>query len=122
MPEIDPLLQGDHLYAWPAKLPRNITESLKILRPGWHLGTIKRDRFEPSHALALALQAEECQKTINLSSASQEVYRYLKGESLTIPANHQGWHLITLEHHPLGWGKAVQGQLKNHYPKGLRWL
>ncbi|KAB2953955.1 hypothetical protein F9B85_04265 [Heliorestis acidaminivorans] len=97
-------------------------EGIKFLRLGWHLGTIKRDRFEPAHAFALSLTAEGCQKKINFSSQSEEIYRYLKGESLLIDANQQGWHLVTVDNYPLGWGKAVQGQLKNHYPKGLRWL
>ena len=32
-------------------------KGLKVLRPGLHLGTLKKNRFEPTHALALALGA-----------------------------------------------------------------
>ncbi|WP_286230659.1 RsmF rRNA methyltransferase first C-terminal domain-containing protein [Neobacillus mesonae] len=28
-------------------------KNIKVLRAGWHLETIKKNRFEPSHALAL---------------------------------------------------------------------
>lgn len=44
---------GDQLYS----LPAGITSlaGLHVLRPGLHLGTLKKKRFEPSLALALAL-------------------------------------------------------------------
>jgi NOL1/NOP2/fmu family ribosome biogenesis protein len=29
-----------------------------------------------------------------------------------------GWTLVTVDGWPLGWGKRVQGVLKNHYPRG----
>ena len=32
---------------------------LKIVRPGLHMGTMKKNRFEPSHALALSMKKEE---------------------------------------------------------------
>ena len=31
-----------------------------------------------------------------------------------------GWTLITVDGYSIGWGKTVKGQIKNHYPKGLR--
>ena len=33
----------------------------------------------------------------------------------------KGWTLVTHAGLALGWGKASGGQVKNHYPKGLRW-
>ena len=44
---------GDNLYLAPKDMPG--LKGLKVLRPGLHLGEIKKNRFEPSHALALAL-------------------------------------------------------------------
>lgn len=35
---------------------------LKVLRPGLELGTVKKDRFEPAHALALWLKTCENQQ------------------------------------------------------------
>ena len=46
-------LVGSYLYALPPELPD--LSGLRFLHPGWWLGTIKKDRFEPSHALALGL-------------------------------------------------------------------
>lgn len=114
------VLFGDQLYIMPDALPD--LNRLKIVRAGWHLGTVKKDRFEPAHALAMALPAGRWQRSINLDPDSQEVYRYLKGESLPVQSGEQGWTVVTVDGYPLGWGKLVRGQLKNHYPKGLRWL
>ncbi len=51
---------GDHLYLAPVGMPG--LGGLKVMRPGLHLGTIKKDRFEPSHALALFLKKEDVKR------------------------------------------------------------
>ncbi|MBD5546635.1 MAG: RNA methyltransferase [Lachnospiraceae bacterium] len=106
---------GDQLYLIPENTPA--LKGLKVLRPGLHLGTLKKKRFEPSHALALSLRPEEASYKLDLSV--EEAVRYLKGE--TFPAQgEKGWYLITVEGYSLGWGKLAGGIMKNHYPKGLR--
>ena len=50
-----PVLFGDALYLAPAGFQ---TDGIRILRAGLHLGTVCRGRFEPSHALAMALEKE----------------------------------------------------------------
>jgi len=112
-------LADTHLYLRPPGLPD--LSGLRVLRLGWWLGTIRRGRFEPSHALALALRQKEACLTLNLSADQPEVYAYLRGEPLRYPGD-DGWLLVTVDGHPLGWGKRVRGIVKNHYPKGLRWL
>ncbi len=93
---------------------------LRIVRPGWHLGTLRKGRFEPSHALAVSLKAEEVGNRLDEPAGSELVTRYLRGETLPMdgPA---GWLLITVAGFPLGWGKRVGSTIKNHYPRGLRW-
>ena len=94
-------------------------KGLKVLRPGLHLGTMKKKRFEPSHALALALKPKEVRYTWDLKSGSLESKQYLSGQ--TFAANgEKGWYLITVDGYSLGWGKLAGGIMKNHYPKGLR--
>ena len=51
---------------------------------------------------------------------AEEVLSFLRGETLDAPGE-DGWTLVTTGGHPLGWAKRVQGRLKSHYPKGLRW-
>ena len=108
-----------------------------MLRPGLHLGTMKKDRFEPAHALALAIRAEDAVLRYDLSAA--EAAKYIAGYALPVSAlehtqqsgrampaknastqKEKGWYLITVEGYSLGWGKHSGGIMKNHYPKGLR--
>ena len=112
------LLFGDQLYLVPAEMIS--LQNLKVLRPGFHLGTIKKNRFEPSHALALSLKEGEVQHTWNLTADSPELMAYLRGESIRAKAP-KGWYLVQVDGYSIGWGKLSNGVLKNHYPKGLRW-
>ena len=106
---------GEQIYLVPQAMVS--MQGMKIVRAGLHLGTDKKNRIEPSHALALALYIEETDRKMELTE--QEAERYLHGESLS-RASGKGWILLTYMGYPLGFGKAVNGQVKNHYPKGLR--
>ena len=48
-----------------------------------------------------------------------EIHKYLKGEELDIDTKN-GIYVITHQGIYLGGGKAVNGRLKNYYPKELR--
>ncbi|MBO5620418.1 MAG: RsmB/NOP family class I SAM-dependent RNA methyltransferase, partial [Butyrivibrio sp.] len=116
---------GDQLYLTPDKTPG--INGLKVIRPGLHLGTVKKDRFEPSHALALAIKPEDVRLTADLSSDSNEIKQYLNGQTLRLSESSfagkekaKGWCLVTTDGYSIGWGKLSSGMLKNHYPKGLR--
>ena len=89
---------------------------LRVLRAGLELGTVKKDRFEPAHALALWLKDCRCQ--VSFPAESGEINAYLHGEVL--PCREKGWCLVKAGSYSLGWGKGDGSQLKNHYPKGLR--
>ena len=126
----DYVLFGDQLYLLPEGFRAAIGEKglsgLKVLRPGLHLGTFKKQRFEPSHALALYLKPKDAKLGISLSPDSGEgAQAYLKGS--TLPAADlaekaaKGWVLVSVGGCSLGWAKLSGGILKNHYPKGLRW-
>ncbi|MFR4511822.1 MAG: RsmF rRNA methyltransferase first C-terminal domain-containing protein [Clostridium sp.] len=102
-------------------------KGLKVLRPGLHIGTIKKNRFEPSHALALWLFPEDAQVQKEVEPDGTEAVKYLKGETLTGDTGmsapcEKGWVLICTGNVSLGWGKMAAGTIKNHYPKGLRWM
>jgi len=111
------LLFGEQLYLMPEHMPA--TRRLHVLRPGLHLGTVKKNRLEPAHALALAISPQEACHSWNLSV--DEARAYLAGQ--TFPAEgEKGWYLITVDGYSLGWGKLAGSVMKNHYPKGLRKL
>ena len=110
---------GDQMYLAPENMPS--PNGLKVMRPGLHLGTIKKDRFEPSHALALALKKEEVQAAVDFEGDSSEIDAFLNGQTLRgLDKKEKGWRLILVDGYSIGWAKAAGGMLKNHYPKGLR--
>ena len=88
------------------------------------MGDLKKNRFEPSQPLALALHKEDIEATISLSVSDERITRYLKGETLNIKpeeaAHKKGWHLLCTDGYPIGFGKLVNGILKNKYPAGWR--
>ena len=104
---------GSTVYRLPEGCPT--LRGLKVLRAGLELGELARGRFVPSHALALAAPARQ---TAEVSAA--DVGRYLRGE--TLPGDARGWAAITFGGLALGWVKGSDGVLKNHFPKGLRWV
>ena len=125
-------MYGNELYR--AACPMDLS-GLRVLRPGLHLGTVKKNRFEPSHSLALFLSAEDVRCSAEICkdrgadalaavAGDRAAAAYLRGESL--PAGdcavkgEKGWCLVTISGFSAGWGKISGGQVKNHYPKGLR--
>ncbi len=108
---------GDNLYEAPLCLPS--LKGLKVLRPGLHIGTLKKNRFEPSHALALALPGAGIRHICNFTAEDAEVRAYLSGQTFPMDGE-KGWYLICVDGFSLGWGKLAGGVMKNHYPKGLR--
>lgn len=112
------ILYGEQLYRVPPQMP-DFT-GLKVLRPGLHLGTFKKKRFEPSHALALVLKPEQVFRKCLLSAEGMEIHSYLHGSILAAEGMDKGWALVCVDGYSIGWAKAAAGVLKNHYPKGLR--
>ncbi len=106
---------GDALLSAPPLPP---LRGVKVLRTGVQLGTLKGKVFAPDHALAMALPAPYALPTVALDRA--DALRYQRGETLPAPETLRGYALATYEGLALGFGKASGGQLKNHYPKGLR--
>lgn len=111
----EPVLFGNRLYLKPEGID---LDGIKVLRCGLELGTIKKNRFEPSHALALALNASELKSCVNLASDDERLMKYLSGD--VIPCDLNGWCVVCVEGYGIGWGKCSGGMMKNHYPKGLR--
>lgn len=112
------ILFGEQLYRIPPEMPD--FAGMKVLRPGLHLGTFKKNRFEPSHALALALKPGEVLRACQLPAEGVEIRSYLGGNTLAAEPSQKGWVLVCAGRYSIGWAKAASGVLKNHYPKGLR--
>ena len=108
------VLFGTSLYWAPEDMPS--LRGIKVMRPGLELGEVKKDRFEPAHALALWLKTAA--NTVDFSAESNEMKAYMHGQ--TLPASKKGWCLVMADGYSIGWGKGDGNTLKNHYPKGLR--
>ena len=114
LPEGKAVSFGQNLFWAPDDLPE--LSRLKVLRPGLELGTVKKDRFEPAHALALWLA--ECLNQQSFGPESEEMKAYLHGD--VVPSEKKGWCLVKAGPYSIGWAKGDGRVLKNHYPKGLR--
>jgi len=110
-------LKGSYLYAIPPGCPD--LGNLNVLRWGWWLGEMKKGRFEPSHALAMGLRADDARERLSLSRDDASTEAYLRGQVVKSPGR-KGWVLVTVDGFPLGWGKRVRDRLKPHFPNWLR--
>lgn len=89
-------------------------KGLNILRNGLKIGAINKNIFIPDHHLSHYLTSEN---SIKLND--EQVKQYLRGESIyyEFPS---GFFPVAYKNINLGYIKSINGQLKNHYPKGLR--
>ena len=118
-----------------------IRKGLIFLRNGLYLGEIRKDRFEPSQSFAMALKKNEYAAVMDLDYSDIRVEKYLRGETLEVDdlaerniqeaeksgtkkvskkRLEKGWQLVCVNGYPLGWGKLVNGTLKNKYHAGWR--
>ena len=116
-------------------------KGLVFLRNGLYLGEIRKDRFEPSQSFAMALKKKEYTAVMDLDYSDVRVEKYLRGETLEVDdivernlqeaeemsnakamkkRMEKGWQLVCVNGYPLGWGKLVNGILKNKYHAGWR--
>lgn len=116
------------LFALPEELRDK--NSMRYQRSGLFLGEVKKKRFEPSQALAMALKSSQYRGTLSLNVEDERVIRYLKGETIVltkeeqreIPDNGTRYLLICVDGYPLGWGKDQKGTVKNKYLPGWRMM
>jgi NOL1/NOP2/sun family putative RNA methylase len=114
-------VRENRVYLTPKGLPD--LKGLRILRQGLLLGEMKKQRFEPSQALANALKKSEYDKIINLQMDDPDVIHYLKCETLEPKGSFEnGWYLVCVDGFPLGWSKITNAHFKNKYLPGWRWV
>lgn len=133
-------VRGGQVYFVPEML--HLKGRIPFLRNGLYLGEIKKNRFEPSQSFAMALKGPamvsgsrekslgedeglgEYASYVNFDYSDERVRRYLCGETVEVddlsPTRPKGWQLVCVNGYPLGWGKLVNGTLKNKYHPGWR--
>lgn len=92
-----------------------------IFAAGVCVGTLQKGRLVPHHQFFSAY-GSDFKRKLSLSQNDPRIAAYLRGEEIAAPelAGENGFAALLFEGAPLGGGKAVDGRLKNHYPKGLR--
>lgn len=106
-----------HIYAILPQFPE--LKGIRVLRNGLYLGECKKNRFEPSLALALTLRKDDVKQYYCFHENDEEVKKYIHGESIE-GTNQKGYGVIFVEEYPLSFYKESQHQAKNLFPKGLR--
>ncbi len=111
------VLHNNSLFLQPHTFPENT--KLRVIRSGLHLGEIKNGRFAPAWHLAMALKQGEAQNSVSYPIDDSKVSAYLRGDSFDVPCA-DGYALFCVESlrnqgFPLGFGKVVNGRMKNLY-------
>ena len=96
-----------------AKIP-----SKKVFACGVKLGEVIKSRFEPHHQFFKCF-GKDLKNRVELFGEDERIAKYLHGEVIEADIEN-GWCAVMYEGLTLGGGKAVDGTVKNHYPKGLR--
>jgi len=91
---------------------------LRLLSAGICAGELKNGRFQPGHGLFMAARPGELRRRI--MPEAEELREYFLGNTLAVEEGLRGWCGVCVDNWCLGFGKAVEGTLKNHLPKGLR--
>ena len=112
-PPVPNILFAGRLSVLPVDAPP--LTGVKVLRAGLQLGEVKGKLFLPDHALALAQPGLRSQPVDEAAARA-----YQSGQPLPCADTLRGWVLPALGGLQLGWAKASDGFMKNHYPKGLR--
>ena len=116
-------IKNEMVYYLPEGFPEQ-ARSLRFLRTGLLLGEMKKGRFEPAQAFAMALKAEEFKQVVSWEKSDERVIRYLKGETISLKEEEgkiKGWCLVCFDGFPLGFAKGTGSTLKNKYYPGWRW-
>lgn len=103
-----------NVYCMPADMP--YPKGIHILRAGVQAGMCKGKTWVPCHHLFTAAPMEALHRVVTVNDTDAD--KFLHGE--LVECGGAGFTAVVWNGLCLGFGKAVDGKLKNHYPKGLR--
>lgn len=106
-------LFGQKLYLLPEGCPE--LDGVRVVRAGLELCAVGRSHVEPAYALARALAPDRSA----LSVDTRDALRLVRGEQIERPCA-DGWTLIHWRGLPVCFGKAHDGIVKSHFPRGLK--
>lgn len=94
-------------------------KDVRMHNAGVFAGELTKGRFEPSHALFLACHGGRYARTLDFPPCDERLKRFLRGDTIEAEGL-RGFCAVTVDAHPIGFGKASEGVLKNRFPKALR--
>lgn len=108
-----PALYGPRLYMLPEGCPE--LDGVRVARAGLELCEVGRSHVEPAYALGRALAPDSDSVGVN----TRDALRLVRGEAVTADARN-GWVLVHWRGLPVCFGKARDGAIKSHFPRGLK--
>ena len=92
---------------------------MRFLRCGMYMGELKKNRFEPSQALALNLKNGEFVNEISFEENDERLHDYFEGAQINLDEAEQekknGIILIKVSDFPVGFGKKTGEVIKSRY-------
>ena len=107
-------------------VPRGMPGAVMKLRPysvGADLVVIKKNRLEPTHGFFMAELGQKHLRELAFEPDDPRLSAFMSGNTAVCPEAWRGWSAVSVKagnrSFPVGFGKAVDGVMKNHIPKGL---
>jgi NOL1/NOP2/fmu family ribosome biogenesis protein len=94
-------------------------DNLNLIKFGLYLGKIEDKYFKPAHTFIISLKYEDFKNKISFKSDSDEINRYLRGETLIVNCK-DGFYGVFVDGYIVGGAKCIDKTLKNLFPKGWR--
>ncbi|MBQ7254116.1 MAG: rRNA cytosine-C5-methyltransferase [Bacteroidales bacterium] len=113
---------GRMLKAYPSNLEseiRSLESSLKVIRSGVAVASVKGRDLVPQADLALS-QAFNRDAFVQVELSHEQALQFLRCEALRIPDAPKGFLTVTYEHLPLGFVKNLGNRANNLFPQAWR--
>ncbi len=115
-------LANDTLRLIPREMPVEVLR-LAPVAVGVELGEVRKGRLVPAHSFFIAEPGQRYQRLLSFDYDAPELAAFLSGNTLPCPEAWRGFTAVAVNTpegpRNLGFGKAVDGVMKNHLPKGL---
>ncbi len=110
----------DVIYCLPEAIKQQVTSvgSLRLIKSGVAIGTIKNGNLIPDHELAMSTLVSTAIPSILLDE--KMAIEYLRKNTIQPEHTLTGWCLIKFKNINLGWAKVVPGRINNYYPTAWR--
>jgi 16S rRNA C967 or C1407 C5-methylase (RsmB/RsmF family)/NOL1/NOP2/fmu family ribosome biogenesis protein len=117
LPDERLLKWGEDIWGLPCSMDNyiNLFQSLRIVKAGTKICTVKNQDYLPSHELALSdLFSTDIFPSLDLNY--EEAIAFLRRDSLRPKIGQQGWTVVKFMGINIGWVKNLVKRMNNYYP------